>query len=261
MIAALFPNGINELFDWRAIFGEGSIWAFNKTAALALFSTAICLFVFVIGGRKRALVPTGLQNVAEAGYEFVEKQIAEPVIGGHHGEGKKWAPYLGVLFFFILFMNIWSTVPPIQFPATSRIAIPIILSLSVWVAFIFAGFKAQGPLYPIKTCAPSGVPKALLPLVFIIEFFSKFLVRPLSLSVRLFANMLAGHVLISVFAIMTNELVVKHPSGVYQIPIGILPFVMLVFMTIFELLVAFLQAYIFITLAAVYIGDSISTDH
>ena len=73
--------------------------------------------------------------------------------------------------------------------------------------------------------------------------------------------MLAGHVLISVFAIMTNELVVKHPSGVYQIPIGILPFVMLVFMTIFELLVAFLQAYIFITLAAVYIGDSISTDH
>ncbi|MFN8037038.1 MAG: F0F1 ATP synthase subunit A [Acidimicrobiia bacterium] len=260
VIAALFPNGIDELFNWKGIAFENTAFELNKTALLALFSTLICVFLFVWGMRRKSLVPTGMQNVAEMGYEFVETQIALPTIGDHHGAAKRWAPFLGVTFFFIFFINIWSTFPGIYFPATSRIAIPMFLALVTWLVFVGAGFKAQGPLYMWKTCKPSGVPAALLLLVIPIEFVSKFLVRPFSLTVRLFANMVAGHVLLSVFAIMTAELL-KHNSGAIQLVFAPLPFAALVAMTGFELLVALLQAYIFAMLTGVYIGDSLSVDH
>lgn len=259
-LAALFPNGIDELFNWKALAFKDTIFEVNKTALMALASTLCCVLLFVWGTRKKALVPTGAQNMAEMGYEFVEQQIAIPTIGDHHGEGKKWTPFLAVTFFFIFFMNIWSTFPGIQFPATSRIAIPLFMALITWVVFIGAGFKAQGILYPIKTCAPSGVPKAILPVVFIIELFSKFIVRPFSLTVRLFANMVAGHVLLSVFAIMTAELL-KAESGPIQYLFAPLPFVGLIAFTGFELLVALLQAYIFAMLTGVFIGDSLSAEH
>jgi len=261
VFAALFPHGISELFNWKGGPFNNTIFEINKTAVMAFVSTLVCVFIFVWGTRKKALVPTGVQNVAEMGYEFVEQQIAVPTIGDHHGAGKKWTPFLAVMFFYIFFVNIWSTFPGVQFPATSRIAIPMFLSLVVWLVYVGAGFKAQGPWYMIKTCAPSGVPKAILPVVFVIELFSKFIVRPFSLTVRLFANMVAGHVLLSVFAIMTAELVYKHRSGAYQIPLGILPFAGLVAFTGFELLVALLQAYIFAMLTGVFIGDSLSAEH
>lgn len=254
VLAELFPKGISPLFEWGS-FGPLGI---NKTVVMAFVSTAICLVIFLWGSRKRALVPVGLQNVSEAGYEAVEQNISVEVIGGE--DGRKWTPFLASMFFFIFFINIWSIVPGIQFPATSRIAIPIMLALVTWVVFIATGFKHQGPLYPIKACAPSGVPKALLPLVFVIELFSKFLVRPFSLAVRLFANMVAGHVLLTVFAVMCQELL-KHHSGIYQVFFIPFPFAGLIFMTAFELLVALLQAYIFTMLTAVYIAESAHPDH
>jgi len=218
----------------------------------------ICLTIFLIGGRKRALVPTGLQNVAEAGYLAIEEQIAVEVMGPH--EGKKWAPFLASMFFFIYFINVWSIFPGIQFPATARIAIPGMLAIVVWLVFIGAGFKTQGPLYIFKNITAPGVPKPLYLLVIPIEFISKYLVRPFSLAVRLFANMVAGHVLLTVFAVMCIELL-KHNSGIYQIFFIPLPFFGLLFMTAFEILVALLQAYIFTILAAVYIGESVHPEH
>lgn len=259
-LAALFPDGINDLFDWKAIAFNEEFYEINKTVVMAFVSVLCCVLLFVFGTRKRQMIPTGAQNIAELGYEFVEQQIAIPTIGDHHGAGKKWTPFLAVTFFFILFMNIWSTFPGIYFPATSRIAIPMVLALVTWVVYIAAGFKAQGPLYPIKTCAPSGVPKAILPIVFVIEMISKFVVRPFSLTVRLFANMVAGHVLLSVFAIMFAELI-KADSGPIQYLFAPLPFVGLIAFTGFELLVALLQAYIFAMLTGVFIGDSLSAEH
>jgi F-type H+-transporting ATPase subunit a len=259
-LAALFPDGINDLFDWKAIAFKGTIFEINKTAILAFVSTICCVFLFVWCTRKKAIVPGTPQSLAEMGYEFVEQQIAIPTIGEHHGAGKKWTPFLAVTFFFIFFLNIWSTFPGIYFPATSRIAIPMMLALITWVVYVAAGFKAQGPLYPIKTCAPSGVPKGILPIVFVIELFSKFIVRPFSLTVRLFANMVAGHVLLSVFAIMTAELL-KAESGPIQYLFAPLPFAALVAFTGFELVVALLQAYIFAMLTGVFIGDSITLEH
>ncbi|MFZ4584637.1 MAG: F0F1 ATP synthase subunit A [Acidimicrobiia bacterium] len=258
MLAALFPNGITELFQWKAVVGQGEWYAINKTAIMALVSTAICIVLFVIGGRKKALVPAGMQNFAEYCYEGVDKGISREVIGAH--DGPKWTPFLSTLFFWIFFINIWSTVPFIQFPATSRFAIPLFLALQTWLIFIAVGFIKQGPLYIIKAIFPPGVPWPLYILVAPIEFVSKFIVRPFSLAVRLFANMVAGHVLLTVFAIMCAELL-RHPSGAYQIAFIPLPFFGLVFMTAFEILVAFLQAYIFTVLTAVYVGESMSEEH
>ena len=258
VVAELFPNGITELFQWKPVLFGGTPYALNKTGIMVLVSMVICLAIFLIGGRKRALVPSGLQNVAEAGYLAIEEQIAVEVMGAH--EGKKWAPFLASMFFFIYFINVWSIFPGIQFPATARIAIPGMLAIIVWLVFIGAGFKTQGPLYIFKNITPPGVPKPLYVLVIPIEFISKYLVRPFSLAVRLFANMVAGHVLLTVFAVMCVELW-HHNSGVYQIFFIPLPFFGLLFMTAFEILVALLQAYIFTILAAVYIGESVHPEH
>src|SRR5207237_781675 len=108
--------------------------------------------------------------------------------------------FFATLFFWIFFMNIWEVVPGIQFPATSRLAMPLILALLVWVTFIVVGFRHQGKGYVWKAINPPGVPTALKVLVVPIEFFSIFLMRPFSLAIRLFANMVAGHVLLSIFA-------------------------------------------------------------
>jgi F-type H+-transporting ATPase subunit a len=257
VLADLLPN-VNELFEFRGIFGQHEWFEFNKTAVMAFISTLICIGLFFVGSRKRALVPSGLQNVAEMGYETVEQQVAVEVMGPE--AGRKWAPFLATLFFWIFFINIWSTFPFIYFPATSRIAIPIYLALQTWVIFIFVGFKHQGLGY-FRNVVPSGVPGPLLILVVPIEIISKYFIRPFSLAVRLFANMAAGHVLLAVFCIMTSELIVHHNSGIWQIPLGILPFFALLAMTAFEFLVAVLQAYIFTILTAVYVNESLHAEH
>lgn len=257
VLADLLPN-VNELFEFRGFFGQHTFYEFNKTALLAFVSTFICIALFYVGSRKRAMVPTGIQNVAEIGYETVEEQVAVQVMGVD--DGKKWTPFLATLFFWIFFINIWSTVPFVYFPATSRMAIPLYLALQTWVIFIFVGFKHQGLGY-FRNVVPSGVPFALLFLVVPIEIISKYFIRPFSLAVRLFANMAAGHVLLAVFCIMTSELIIHHDSGIWQIPLGILPFFALIAMTTFELLVAVLQAYIFTILTAVYINESLHAEH
>ncbi len=254
VLAELFPNGVNDLFAWRDFGPLG----FNKVGLMCFVSTLICSVLFIAGSRKRALVPSGVQNVAESGFELVEQSIAVEVMGEE--SGKKWAPFLATLFFWIFFINIWEVIPGIQFPATSRIAIPMFLALQTWVIFIVVGFKHQGPLYILKEIFPPGVPKPLYILVAPIELVSKFLIRPFSLAVRLFANMVAGHVLLTVFAVMCEELLHAN-SGAYQIAFIPLPFFMLTAMTGFEILVAVLQAYIFTILTAVYVGEAIHPAH
>jgi F-type H+-transporting ATPase subunit a len=258
IVAELLPS-LNEIFDWRDIFNEHTALAFNKTALMAFVSTAICIAIFGLGARKRALVPAGIQNVAEMGYVAIEENVSLQTVGGE--EAKKWTPFFATLFFWIFFINIWSIIPGIQFPATSRLAIPLFLALLSWVIFIVVGFKHQGPGYIWKAINPSGVPLALKFLVVPIEFFSIFLMRPFSLAIRLFANMTAGHVLLTIFAIMVNELAIVRNSGIIQLAFAPLPFLGLVAFTAFEVLVSVLQAYIFTILTAVYIAESIHPEH
>lgn len=258
VLADLLPK-LDELFAWKGIVAPNTILEFNKTALLAMVSTVICVAFFGLGARRRALVPTGIQNAAEGGYELIEKNVGVEVLGAE--DGKKWTPFLATLFFWIFFINIWSVIPGVQFPATSRIAIPMFLALMVWVMYIVLGFIHQGPGYVWHRINPPGVPKLMKPLMWIIEFFSTFVFRPLTLAVRLFANMTAGHVLLTIFAVMTNELLIVHNSGLFQIAISPLPFLGLVAMTGFELFVALLQAYIFTMLTAVYLAESLHPDH
>jgi F-type H+-transporting ATPase subunit a len=248
-VFALDVPPVSHLFEWPA-FGAG----FNKTAIVMVLAALCVLVLFGLASSKKALVPTGVQNVAEAGIELVEKNIAEEVMGH---EGHKWVPYLSALFFFIFFCNLFEIIPALQFPATGRFAVPVFLAIITWVAFLFMGLKRQGLKYFGEMIWPPGVPGAIRWLVGIIEVISKVLVRPFSLSVRLFANMVAGHVLLSVAAIMSAALWTTNLKAV-ALP-G--PILLGIAMTGFEVLVAVLQAYIFTILTAVYLNDSIHPEH
>ncbi|MFI5053112.1 MAG: F0F1 ATP synthase subunit A [Acidimicrobiia bacterium] len=249
--AFVFPP-IDELFRWKDIWFNGSSLAINKTVLLVLISSALILAIFIGGSRKKALHPGGVQNVVEMTYEFIDNGITKDVVG--HDAGR-YTPFLGSLFLFILFLNFWEVIPGIQFPPTARMGIPGFLALMVYVLYLFVGFKHHGIKYLTGHLFPPGVPLALYILVTPIEFVQLFLVRPFSLAVRLLANMMAGHILLTALALLTAYSLQNAPI------IAIGPFALNVAVTGFEILVGFLQAYIFTLLTAVYLGDALHPDH
>ena len=251
LLALEFPP-INEILRWRDLFPT-----FNKVALIAVMATLVSVAIFVLASRADGLkAPKGVRNLAETIVEFIENQIIMPTMGR---DGMGWTPFMLSLFMFIYLCNLPGIIPIIYMPATARIAIPLFLSLLVWVIFIGVGFKHQGPAYIKNSLFPPGVPGPLYILVAPIEFISTFLVRPFSLTVRLFANLLAGHILLVTFSLLTEELIKSDTLALK--PVAILPFFMLMFITAFEVLVGFLQAYIFTILAAVYIGGATHPEH
>jgi F-type H+-transporting ATPase subunit a len=258
VIFALDFPPISHLVEWTDLALDGSLFAINKIVLIYLLATVLTLLLFWLGGRRKALVPVGAQNVAEASLDFIDNGIILQTIGPE-GLHKRWIqPFLTSIFFFVFFTNITEVVPFIQMPANARMAMPATLALLVWLIFNGVGVLNQGIGGYIKSSLfPPGVPKALYLLVTPIEFVSTFLVRPFSLAVRLFANMLAGHILLVTFAVLTAALWV----GAWYAAFLPLPALMLVFLTGFEILVAFLQAYIFTILAAVYIGGAMHPEH
>ena len=253
ILALEFPP-ISHLFQWPDILFDGTWYALNKTSLIYLTAVVITSAIFLSAGRKKtSLVPVGVQHVAEAGVNFIEESVVMETIGP---EGKKYMPFLTTMFFFILFSNIFEVIPGIQFPANSRMAVPITLALVVWVIYNFVGIRSQGLFgYFKNSLFPPGVPKALYLIVTPIELVSTFLVRPFSLAIRLWANMVAGHLLLVTFAILTAALWDATYVG------AVAPFAMLVLMTGFEILVSVLQAFIFTILTAVYIGGSLHPAH
>ena len=253
ILALDFPP-ISHLFQWPDILFDGTWYALNKTSLIYLTAVVITSAIFLSAGRKKAsLVPVGVQHAAEAGVNFIEESVVMETIGP---EGKKYMPFLTTMFFFILFSNIFEVIPGIQFPANSRMAIPITLALVVWLIYNFVGIRSQGLFgYFKNSLFPPGVPKALYLIVTPIELVSTFVVRPFSLAIRLWANMVAGHLLLVTFAILTAALWDATYVG------AVAPFAMLVLMTGFEILVSVLQAFIFTILTAVYIGGSLHPAH
>ncbi len=258
-LALVFPP-IDEILRWKPFFGEGTWYAFNKIGFIALLATAATLTLFFVAGKKRALVPTGVQNLAEMSVEFIREGIIAQTMGSKK-EDMAWTGYLTGLFFFILFCNVTGIIPFFQMPATARMGIPAILAVTSWVLFLFMGFKKNGLGYFKAALVPSGVPFALLFLVVPIEIVSTFLVRPFSLAVRLFANMLAGHLLLVTFSVMGHGLLFAETAKIFFIPLTILPLVLFIAITLFEVLVVFLQAYIFTILTAVYLGGAMHPEH
>ncbi len=252
MIALEFPP-INEILRWKDLFP-----GFNKIALIAVAAALIGTIVFLLAGNKdHKTAPKGVRNFAEMIVEFIENGIIMQTMGR---DGLGWTPFLMSTFVFIYLCNVPGIIPFLQMPATARMALPMFLSLLVWVVFIGTGFKHQGLGYLKNSLFPPGVPKALYILVTPIEFISTFLVRPFSLTVRLFANMLAGHILLVTFALL-SEALFQAEGNPGLIPVGVLPLFMLMFLTGFEVLVAFLQAYIFTILTAVYIGGAAHPEH
>jgi F-type H+-transporting ATPase subunit a len=261
ILALHFPP-IKELVEWEGLFLKGTAFEVNKVVLLMWAGVLIVGGLFWAAGRKSAigiksgnLVPAGVQHIAESGIEFVRKDIILQTMGN---DGMRFAPFLTTMFFFIFVTNLFEVIPGIQFPVNARMALPIFLAVVVWCIYNFMGIKAQGPIGYLKSVVmPPGVPKGILPLVALIEFISTFIVRPFSLAVRLFANMLAGHLLLVTFAVLSAALFSKTLLAVI-LP---LPFIMLVLLTGFEILVAGLQAFIFTILTAVYIGGAMHPEH
>ena len=252
MIALEFPP-INEILRWKDLFES-----FNKISLIAVLAATIGTVVFLLAGRQSAqTAPRGIRNVAESTVEFIENGVVMQTMGR---DGLGWTPFLLSLFTFIYLCNVPGIIPFLQMPATARMALPAALALMVWVVYNGAGIKHQGFIGYFKSVLfPPGVPKALYVLVTPIEFISAIIVRPFSLAVRLFANMLAGHILLVTFALLTESLL--QAKDKILIPFGVLPMGMLIFLTGFEVLVAFLQAYIFTILTAVYIGGAVHPEH
>jgi F-type H+-transporting ATPase subunit a len=246
-----FPP-ISHVVEWPTLFGSGP-FAVNKVVILMWLSAFISFLVMYLGGRKQELVPTGIQTVAESTVGFIEDNIVMETMGT---DGLKFTPFLLTLFTFVLTTNIWGLMPSVQMPVNARIALPAFLAILVWGIYHVTGIVSQGPIKYFKSATiPPGVPKAILPLVFFIELLQILIVRPLSMAVRLFANLIAGHLLLVTFAVLCQALWEATYLG------AVLPFALLVFLSGFEVLVAFLQAYIFTILAAVYIGGAMHPEH
>ncbi|MCU1354599.1 MAG: atpB [Acidimicrobiales bacterium] len=252
MLALEFPP-LSHIVNWPGFAGDGTLWEINKVVLIYAFAVLFTILLFTLGNKKR-LVPTGAQNLAEMAVEFVEDGIVMETMGK---EGIKYTPYLLSLFFFIFFTNIFEVIPVIQMPASARIALPMFLALLSYVIYHGAGFKSHGFGYIKHALVPPGVPIALLVLVIPIEFISKFLVQPFSHTVRLFANLLAGHILLVTFAVLTSGLMVGKWYAIFS-P---LPLLGVIFFTAFEVLVSFLQAYVFTLLTGVYINAAQSHEH
>ena len=225
------------------------------TIILWLVTAAMVLF-FVAATRNPKMVPDRLQWIGESAYSFVRDGVSREVIGR---EGLRFAPYLASLFFFIVVNNIMGIIPFAQIPPTGKIAIPAVLAAITYVLFNWVGIRSQGlGPYLRNNLFPAGVPPALYVLITPIEFASTFLFRPFTLAVRLFANMMAGHLLLAIFFLGTAYLLTAGNFSVVFAPVS---FAMAVIMTFFELLVQLLQAYVFTVLTATYIAGAMEEAH
>ncbi len=251
---------VNELFEFPPFLFEGTPYAFNRVALLTLLGTAIAATLMLVAFTRPKIVPGKFQAAMESLVEFVREQIAIQVMGH---DGVKWVPFLTTIFLFVWVLNLFEIVPGINFPPTSRMAIPAFLALVVYVLFIGVGFKYQGFGYLKNTLFPPGAPKALYILLTPIELISVFVARPLTLAVRLFANLLAGHIILTLIFLTIHAFLTIPPLTEFSkgFPIGVVALVAAPLLIGFELVVGLLQAYIFTILTAVYIGSSMHAEH
>ena len=240
---------INKIFTIATV-GAREI-AFTNSALFMLIAVLGIALVMIGFTRSRALVPGRLQSVAEISYEFVADALRNAT-----GEaGMTFFPFVFTIFMFVLFANVLGLIPS-AFTVTSHIIITAALALLVFFTVIVYGFVHNGLRF-FKLFVPSGVPIYILPFVVAIEVLS-FLSRPISHSVRLFANMLAGHITLKVFGGFVTTIAAIGIAGWFG---AVLPLVMVVLLTALELLVAFLQAYVFAILTCIYLNDAIHPGH
>jgi F-type H+-transporting ATPase subunit a len=244
-----------EQFNIEKIFTIGHIGnqeiAFTNSSAYMFGSVAVIALLMIGGVAAKQMVPGRLQSLAELAYEFVANAIRTTA----GNDGMKFFPFVFSLFMLLSVSNIIGIVP-YAFTISSHIIVTAALALLVFLTVVIYGFYKNGLKF-LKIFVPSGIPIYILPLVVAIEIFS-FFVRPVSHSVRLFANMLAGHITLKVFASFVTMLGAFGFLGWLG---AMLPLALTVALTALELLVAFLQAYVFTILTCIYLNDAIHPGH
>ena len=248
-------QGIDPIHQFRVepiipIHIGGVDVSFTNSALFMLIIVGLASLLMVFGTSRNALVPSRLQSAAEMGYEFVASTIKTAA----GTEGMRFFPFVFSVFIFVLFSNLLGLVP-YAFTVTSQIVVTFALAILVIGTVIGYGVYRHGAHF-LHLFVPSGVSPILLPFIVLIEVIS-FVSRPISLSVRLFANMLAGHITLKVFGAFVASLL---GAGAFAV-IAPLPLAMTVILTGFELLVAVLQAYVFAILTCVYLNDAIHPGH
>jgi F-type H+-transporting ATPase subunit a len=225
--------------------------SFTNSALVMLIIVAAASTLMIGATARHAVVPGRLQSIAEISYEFVANTVRSTA----GTEGMRFFPFVFTLFMFVLFANMIGLIP-YSFTVTSQLIVTGSLALLVFFIVIGYGFWKNG-LHFLNLFVPKGVPKVILPAIVVIEVLS-FVSRPVSHSVRLFANMLAGHITLQVFA---GFIIMLAGAGVLGWFGATLPFIMVVMLTALELLVAFLQAYVFAILTCIYLNDAIHPGH
>ncbi|MBV7295106.1 F0F1 ATP synthase subunit A [Corynebacterium sp. TAE3-ERU12] len=255
------PSLEEEFFpgDWlgKWLIGDAGDWfAMDRLMFVRLLMAVIVGVFFIVAMRRPKLVPSGLQNVAEFFLDFVRIHIAEDILGKK--EGRRFLPVIATIFFLVFATNFAAVIPGLNISPNARIGMPLVLALFAYVVFIYAGAKKYGFFSFVKSSVViPNLPPVLHLIVVPIEIFSTFVLRPATLTIRLMANMLAGHMVLVLLFSATNFFFWQLNGWT---ALSGLTLVASVLFTLFELLVIFLQAYIFALLCAVYIELSLHAD-
>ncbi|AFT99210.1 F0F1 ATP synthase subunit A [Nocardia brasiliensis ATCC 700358] len=250
MAGEFHAPSLTDFFPPALLF-EGTPFELDRLMAIRLLMTGVLIVVMMLAFRNPRLIPRGLQNVAETGLVFVKEQICDEVLGKE--SGRKFFPLIATIFFAVLFLNFSGVIPGLNISSNARIGMPLVLAVIAYVAFNYVGIKKYGFFtYLRSSIVVPNVPPALHVLLIPIEFVSTFILRPFTLTVRLMANMLAGHIMLVLFFSATWFFLFDAVAWMKVFS----PFSLLAgfAFTLFELLVIFLQAYVFALLTAVYIG-------
>ncbi|GAA1842427.1 F0F1 ATP synthase subunit A [Microbacterium koreense] len=246
---------ITEFFP-EAIFTIGG-FEFNRIHMIQLLATLAVVLIFWLGTRRMTVVPGRFQSVVEMGLDFVRVNVAEDILGKK--DGQRFLPILTTLFFMILFMNITGVIPFLNIAGTSIIAVPLLLAVVSYVTFIYAGLRKSPKNFFKNSLFPSGVPPFLYIIVTPLEFISTFIIRPVTLTLRLLMNMMVGHLMLVLFFAATQFFLLDLGGWWSALAAGSLAFGLA--FTLFEILVAVLQAYVFTILTAVYIQLAVAEEH
>jgi F-type H+-transporting ATPase subunit a len=248
-----FPAPGLQDFNWKPFFSIGA-FHFTKPILLAILAALVVIVFFGAAFWKPKVVPTGVQNLGEMAILAVRDQILRPSLGRR---GDSYLPFLVSLFFFIYIMNVMELIPLLQFPVPSRIGFVWPLVFIVYFLYLYLGFKHQGIWGYFRTMIPPGVPWPIYIILVPVELLRFFVFQPFTLGVRLFGNMFAGHLLLTIFYLASWYLL--------SLSIGLLyaagSFALAIFVFLLETLVTLLQAFIFTTLTATYIAASVEPAH
>jgi F-type H+-transporting ATPase subunit a len=250
------PPSPND-FNLPPVFGHELVFA--KPAIQLVLAAVVVFGFFYLTSRRTAMVPSKGQYVGEQAYGFVRNSIARDVIGSP--DFMKFVPWLVASFFFILLNNLFGIIPFIQFPTFSRVSFAYGLAALVWILFNGVGIYKHGFSGYLKhVTVPGGITGPILVLIVPLEFFSTVIVRPITLALRLFANMFAGHLLLVLFT-LGGEYLLLHSDKLLYKPVGVITLILAVLISFLELLVQFIQAYVFTLLTALYVQGALAEDH